>query len=257
MARHQVLALVNLIAVSMISCRTADISSTSAAGRAQEVDPSPIEAAIDEKPIIVLVSASIKDGTETRFLDALPEIMAGTRSENGNLGYYPHQSLVDANAFTFLEKWDNSDALMAHRGQPHTKAFFDRIGAFLAAPPAGESFKSVMGTDPRVKPTNPDSDFLFVFSTIQIREGADRTACLAAFSNLVRKSRKEANNLGFEVYQSQVDENKYVIYEIWTDAKAEWIHGDGDSNEEFLTAIKEFLAVSPVAKSFRVVAISP
>ncbi|MEM9634123.1 MAG: putative quinol monooxygenase [Pseudomonadota bacterium] len=74
---------------------------------------------------MIFVIATMKTSYENR--DALVEAtrlcIAKTREEPGCLTYDFHQSITDPLTYTFVERWQNRDALEKHFNTPHLAAW--------------------------------------------------------------------------------------------------------------------------------------
>ncbi|MGY3494303.1 putative quinol monooxygenase [Bradyrhizobium sp. USDA 4502] len=85
--------------------------------------------------IYIVATLTIKPETRADFIAAAIPCIEGTRKEPGNISYDLHESVSDASTMVFVEKWENAEALVPHRGTEHMKAFGRVAAKCLVAPP--------------------------------------------------------------------------------------------------------------------------
>ena len=70
--------------------------------------------------IITIVARNIvRDGKREAFLEAVRPLIAASRSEEGNIAYDLYEDINEANAFCFIEKWKDPEAIAAHNASSH------------------------------------------------------------------------------------------------------------------------------------------
>jgi quinol monooxygenase YgiN len=74
---------------------------------------------MDEKPIIMTVTFQAHPGKETALREALTEVLAPTRAEEGCLFYDLHVDANDPSKFLFHESWATKAHHAAHDLTPH------------------------------------------------------------------------------------------------------------------------------------------
>jgi quinol monooxygenase YgiN len=80
----------------------------------------------------VIARYAIAAGKEDEVLGLLPELVAATRTEPGNLAFTAYRALDDERGVVLLERYASRDAFAAHRETPHFKALvLDRIVPLL------------------------------------------------------------------------------------------------------------------------------
>ena len=82
---------------------------------------------MDAKPIIMTVSFQARPGKEAELRDALTEVLAPTRQEDGCLFYDLHVAANDPSKFLFHESWASSAHHEAHDRMPHIQRLRARI----------------------------------------------------------------------------------------------------------------------------------
>jgi quinol monooxygenase YgiN len=69
--------------------------------------------------IVLIVSFTVKPGSEQQTKDYIRKMQEHTRREPGCRRYAGHQSLQDPRRFSFYEVYDDQAALDAHRAAPY------------------------------------------------------------------------------------------------------------------------------------------
>lgn len=80
--------------------------------------------------IYVIATSVLKEGCRERFIELTKANLATVRAEKGCIFYGLNEdcatelpSVKNPNTLTFVECWENLDALKAHLSAPHMKAF--------------------------------------------------------------------------------------------------------------------------------------
>jgi len=73
--------------------------------------------------ICVLADLTIKAGSQDVFFAAARTMLAATRSEPGCIRYDLMQDIEDPEHLTFVEEWENREALAAHFKTAHMAAW--------------------------------------------------------------------------------------------------------------------------------------
>lgn len=69
--------------------------------------------------ITIVARNIIRDGKREAFLEAVRPLIAASRSEEGNIAYDLYEDINEENAFCFIEKWKDLEAIAAHNASPH------------------------------------------------------------------------------------------------------------------------------------------
>lgn len=85
-------------------------------------------------PVVAVITA--KPGATELVREALTELVAPTRLEEGCLSYSLYQSSDDPTVFVTVESWRGAGDLEQHMASAHIAATFAKAGDALAAPPA-------------------------------------------------------------------------------------------------------------------------
>ncbi|MBE7189536.1 putative quinol monooxygenase [Jatrophihabitans endophyticus] len=92
-------------------------------------------------PVVAVITA--KPGSEDVVREALSELVAPTREEEGCLSYSLYQSSDDSTVFVTVESWRAAEDLEGHMKSAHIAATFAKAGDALAAPPAIHSLMPI------------------------------------------------------------------------------------------------------------------
>jgi quinol monooxygenase YgiN len=77
----------------------------------------------------------------------LLELADASRQEPGNLRFDVLQHTMRANHFTVIEQWRNQDALDAHVGTPHARAYRDALQPLTGSPLDERVYTAIPDTD--------------------------------------------------------------------------------------------------------------
>ena len=107
---------------------------------------------MSDKPVIVFASFHPKPGMEARVEQILRGMVGPTRREPGNEVYDLYKTAGDGDgplSFHLFERYEDADALQAHRETEHYKAYRAEIPDFLAEP-IGVLVLGSVGSEPGV-----------------------------------------------------------------------------------------------------------
>jgi quinol monooxygenase YgiN len=85
----------------------------------------------DRSLLTVVASMKAKPGKEAELREALENLVAPSRSDDGNVNYDLHQGANDSSVFYLYEKWRSAEQLDAHLQTPPLTAFVERTGELL------------------------------------------------------------------------------------------------------------------------------
>lgn len=74
---------------------------------------------MSQQPVYVFARWQVKEGQLDTVLNLLPEVVAKSTAEEGNLFYKVHQNNADANTLVLFEGYKNEAALNEHRNSAH------------------------------------------------------------------------------------------------------------------------------------------
>jgi quinol monooxygenase YgiN len=84
--------------------------------------------------LTVIARMTAKAGHQDRLREALLDLVAKTRNENGCINYDLHQSQDHACEFVIYENWEKAADLDAHAKSAHIQAFAKIAGQLLERP---------------------------------------------------------------------------------------------------------------------------
>jgi quinol monooxygenase YgiN len=88
-----------------------------------------------EKNMIVIVAKNkLKPGAAADFIEAAKPLIEASRAEEGNISYELFVDVKDPDTLTFVERWQDEEAVAAHNVAPHFTGALPQLGAFAAAP---------------------------------------------------------------------------------------------------------------------------
>lgn len=80
--------------------------------------------------ILVLAKIQPKEGCQDSIMELADELVYETLQEEGNIDYQLLISSKD-DSLTFVEKWENPEALKKHMASPHFLNFGEESGEFV------------------------------------------------------------------------------------------------------------------------------
>ena len=84
--------------------------------------------------LTVIAHITAKAGNQDQVPEALLDLVAQTRKENGCINYDLHQSQENLTQFAVYENWDTAADLDAHAKSAHLQAFAKTAGRLLERP---------------------------------------------------------------------------------------------------------------------------
>lgn len=79
--------------------------------------------------IKVVARMTIKEGMAEILKGAVVELVEETRKEEGCIAYQLFQDIGNENIFTFMEEWEDQEALQKHMKSPHFQAAMPKLSA--------------------------------------------------------------------------------------------------------------------------------
>lgn len=79
------------------------------------------------KELFIFARFHARAGNEGAVADALRDVLAPTREEQGCLGIHAFRSVRDPQLFYIHSRWKDEAAFEAHAGLPHTVRFVERM----------------------------------------------------------------------------------------------------------------------------------
>ena len=151
------------------------------------------------------------------FLAAANEAIEKSRAEAGNTSYSLYQDPQDNTKFLFFEEWKNQEAVDFHFATEHFQNFGGVLGDYSSAPAVITIYDCI----------DHDHDVIKKIISAQAFINPEKIdAFLATAAEVVEKSRAEAGNISYTLYQDPQDPTKFLFFEEWKDQGAIDFHFD-------------------------------
>ncbi|EMA38886.1 putative quinol monooxygenase [Halococcus hamelinensis] len=85
--------------------------------------------------LVVHASFPVDPDHRDDALELIPDLVAGSRAENGVIEYRATTDVTDPNVIRFFERYEDEDAFAAHGRSDHFETFEESIGDLLADEP--------------------------------------------------------------------------------------------------------------------------
>lgn len=73
--------------------------------------------------ITIVARNRIYEGMQEEFLRAVQPLIEGSRAERGNIFYDLYEDTSDPQAFCFIERWVDEEAVAVHNASPHFRTW--------------------------------------------------------------------------------------------------------------------------------------
>lgn len=84
--------------------------------------------------IIIHAVSHVQAGKEQAYLADIQELVAASRTEDGNVSYDLYRDPLQDQTFIMVEVWKDAEAVAAHNASAHFTSFVAKAKDFLAAP---------------------------------------------------------------------------------------------------------------------------
>jgi quinol monooxygenase YgiN len=85
--------------------------------------------------VIQIVTVSVRPDRRERWLELLRVNAAGTRAEEGCVGFRVTEDVETPNTFVLVERWASMEAQYEHFRKPEFGELMEALGDVLAGPP--------------------------------------------------------------------------------------------------------------------------
>lgn len=93
--------------------------------------------------IKIVAENYIKEEHQEEFLKLTKELIVLSREEMGNISYHLYQDIQDATHYTFVEEWQNQEAIDLHNQTKHFTTIVPKIKSFASKPSRAIKYKEV------------------------------------------------------------------------------------------------------------------
>lgn len=150
--------------------------------------------------------------------DLLKELNAVSRKSPGNLRFEGVQRRDRTNHFAIVEVWKDKASQDANLASSHSKKFREKLQALLVTG-YDERPHGGLAVGPVTAGTGARGDAVYVVTHVDVVP-PKKDEAIAALLALAEASRKESNNLRYDVLQQSSRPNHFTLAEIWKDHAA-------------------------------------
>lgn len=93
--------------------------------------------------IKIVAENYIKEEHQKEFLKLTKELTILSREEAGNISYHLYQDIQDPSHYTFVEEWQNQEAIDLHNQTKHFTTIVPQIKSFASKPSRAVKYKEV------------------------------------------------------------------------------------------------------------------
>lgn len=93
--------------------------------------------------IKIVAENYIKEEYQKEFLKLTKELIILSREEKGNISYHLYQDINDDSHFTFIEEWQNQEAIDEHNQTKHFITIVPQIKSFASKTSRAIKYKEV------------------------------------------------------------------------------------------------------------------
>ena len=191
---------------------------------AQTPTPAPIVGNIYSVTYIEVMPIS-----KAEAVTVLRRYREAAQKEGGNLRCEVVQRIDQPHQFAILEIWKDQAAFEAHGKSPSTTDTREKI-AFIRNAPTDERVHTALSIGPIDAPAARGG--IYVATHVDVIPPRKDDG-VAALKRLGEDSRRDHDNLRFEVVQQISRPNHFTVVEIWRDAKAVETHSMAAPTREF------------------------
>jgi len=89
---------------------------------------------MNNKTVVITAYITAKNDKISEVEKILTDMIIPSRKETGCLKYELYRDIENLNSFTFIEEWENEEAIENHRKTEHYISFRSQIAGFLSEP---------------------------------------------------------------------------------------------------------------------------
>ena len=95
------------------------------------------------KLIALDLDGTLTDKNKNILEETKQELIILSREEKGNISYHLYQDINDDSHFTFIEEWQNQEAIDEHNQTKHFTTIVPQIKSFASKPSRAIKYKEV------------------------------------------------------------------------------------------------------------------
>jgi quinol monooxygenase YgiN len=176
-------------------------------------------ASLARADVVMLSHIEVLPASKNQGATLLRELAAASRKDAGVVRFEVLQRIEVSHHFLVVEVWKDQQAMDAHMGAAHAKAFRDKVKPILMAPiddrPCIVQFVA--------PPAATSRGAIFVAAHVDVPPNM-REKILDPLKTLAETSRKEAGNERYDVVQQTARANHFFSIESWKDQKSHDAH---------------------------------
>jgi quinol monooxygenase YgiN len=93
--------------------------------------------------ITIVAKNTIKQGKEEEFKALAEKLINESRKEKGNVSYNLYQDVNNLKILTFIEEWENQDAINIHNNSKHFTSIVPQFAELKESQPEINLYKKV------------------------------------------------------------------------------------------------------------------
>ncbi len=202
------------------------------------------------KELTLFVNFVAKDGSEGIIKKELLKLIEPTRAEEGHITYVLHFDNENEKSFYFYEIWEDYDAWQKHRKTEHMQKFYAIAEEHLAQRIVYQaSVEEKLNLQKIIKSQDKESDdVVTVIAIIKAKEGY-KDKLYSHLAKLIEGTHNEEACIDYILHIDNEDENTFLFYENWKDAKGLDEHNVSKHMQEYVEQVKDMLAEVQVSKA--------
>ena len=84
--------------------------------------------------ITIVAKFKLKSGEKANFIRTAKNLIASSKQEEGCISYNLHEDINDENIMTFIEEWEDKQAIDFHNNTKHFKLIVPKLNTFQEKP---------------------------------------------------------------------------------------------------------------------------
>jgi quinol monooxygenase YgiN len=182
-------------------------------------------------------------------LALLKQYRDDSRTDEGSLRVDLLEQGGKPGRFVIIEAWQDQRTSDRHDASARTKTFLERLQPMLLSPVDARPYKNLsIGAAARVPPATA----VYVVTHVDtVPEAASKSPLV--LTQLAEASRKEKDNLRFDVLQHSMRGNHFTVIEVWTNGKSADAHAGAAHTLKYRADVQPLLGSPFDERSFRAV----
>ena len=163
----------------------------------------------------------------------LQQFARASRRDGGSVRFEILQRIAHPDQFVILEAWESKDALAAHAGATHTRAFRDKLQTLLRGPYDERPHLALaVARAPAMPAGEAKKTAIYAVTHVDIVPKEKDTG-VALVKQLSEDGRKDGGNVRFEALTQASRPNHMTVVEIWSGKPAAEAHAAAAHKKAF------------------------